>query len=228
MHPYNPGYFSGSSGMNCLQWNMYWDFGSGQVGDMGSHTMDLVWNALDLKLPDSAEAKGDPFHPDVTPVMLEASWEFTRPGKEKPLSVSWYQGGALPRQHKSLVDLSKIGHGAMFRGDKGMLICDFDNRVILPSGPQADMTYYKPRDAGKLIPGIENFQGEWVKACKGEGKTSCDFEYAGNMIEMMLLGLVAYRAGKKLKYDAASMSTDDSQANQFLRRSYRDGWPLVG
>jgi hypothetical protein len=40
-HPWNPDYFSGSSGMNCLQWNMYWDFGSGQVGDMGSHTMDL-------------------------------------------------------------------------------------------------------------------------------------------------------------------------------------------
>lgn len=42
MHPYNPGYFSGRSGMNCLQWNMYWDFGCGQVGDMGAHTMDLA------------------------------------------------------------------------------------------------------------------------------------------------------------------------------------------
>jgi hypothetical protein len=31
-HPYNPGYFSGTSGLNCLQWNTYWDFGIGQVG----------------------------------------------------------------------------------------------------------------------------------------------------------------------------------------------------
>ena len=62
-HPYNEGYFSGGSGMNCLQWNMYWDFGSGQVGDMGSHTMDLAWNAIDAGLPISAEAKGDPFNP---------------------------------------------------------------------------------------------------------------------------------------------------------------------
>ncbi|MHC4623676.1 MAG: Gfo/Idh/MocA family protein, partial [Planctomycetota bacterium] len=58
-HPYNPEYFAGSTGMNCLQWNMYWDFGSGQVGDMGSHTMDIAWNAIDAGLPISAEAEGD-------------------------------------------------------------------------------------------------------------------------------------------------------------------------
>jgi hypothetical protein len=58
-HPYNPGYFSGGPGMNCLQWNMYWDFGAGQIGDMGSHTMDLLWNAVDATLPTSAEAKGE-------------------------------------------------------------------------------------------------------------------------------------------------------------------------
>jgi predicted dehydrogenase len=61
--------------MNCLQWNMFWDFGSGQVGDMGSHTMDLAWNAIDAGLPLSAEAKGDPFNPEVTPVKLETHFE---------------------------------------------------------------------------------------------------------------------------------------------------------
>ena len=32
-------------------------------------------------------------------------------------------------------------------------------------------------------------------------KTHCDFDYSGTMIEQMLLGLVAHRAGKKLEYD---------------------------
>ena len=41
-----------------------------------------------------------------------------------------------------------------------------------------------------------HFQMEWVNACKGDLKTSCNFDYAGTMIETMLLGLVAYRAGK--------------------------------
>ena len=227
-HPYSPEYFSGSSGMNCLQWNMYWDFGSGQVGDMGSHTMDLVWNALDLRLPQSVEAKGDAFNPDVTPVMLEADWEFPVNGQEKPVKISWYQGGAMPRSPKGHVDLSQIGHGAMFRGKKGTVICDFDSRMFLPSGRESDMTHYRARAKEQLIPSIPDFQGEWILACKGQGKTSCDFEYGGNLIETMLLGLVAYRAGKKLSYDGERMTTGDSAADAFLRRSYREGWPLLG
>ena len=37
------------------------------------------------------------------------------------------------------------------------------------------------------------------------------------MIEMMLLGLVAYRVGKKIKYDgAAGQSPTDPEANELL------------
>ena len=50
-HPYSPQYFGGSNGMNCLFWNMYRDFGVGQMGDMGAHTMDLVWNSIDAGAP---------------------------------------------------------------------------------------------------------------------------------------------------------------------------------
>ena len=69
-HPYNPGYIGG-----CLKWNMYWDFGSWQVGDMGSHTMDLAWNAIDAARPTSAEAFGDPVNPDVAPSALTMTFE---------------------------------------------------------------------------------------------------------------------------------------------------------
>ncbi|MCU0229076.1 MAG: Gfo/Idh/MocA family oxidoreductase [Bryobacterales bacterium] len=53
VHPYSPQYFGGSSGLNCLFWNMYRDFGVGQMGDMGAHTMDLVWNVIDAGAPSS-------------------------------------------------------------------------------------------------------------------------------------------------------------------------------
>lgn len=73
------------------------------------------------------------------------------------------------------------------------------------------------------------FQKEWVNACKGNLKTSCNFGYACDMIEMMLLGLVAYRAGKKIKYDGATgQSTDCPEANQYLSHTYRKGWTLNG
>ncbi len=231
-HPYNPGYFSGGSGANCLQWNMFWDFGSGQVGDMGSHTMDLVWNAVDAQLPTSAEALSgecDPFNPDVTPVKLATRFQFPANDWRPPISVSWYQGGAMPSNPREYVNLNSIGHGAMFKGDKGILVCDFTSRMILPYGGDADLTYFKPRTKETLIPPMGGFQEQWVKACKEGGTTACNFEYAGNMIEMMLLGLVAYRAGKKIAYDgAAGKVTDNAEADALLKRTYREGWVLNG
>ena len=229
LHPYNPGYFAGGPGANCLCWNMYWDFGNGQIGDMGSHTMDLMWNALDAKLPTSAEASGDPFNPDVSPVMMESHFDTPANDWRGPIRTSWYQGGAMPKSPKDYIDLTKIGHGAMFKGTKGFIVCDFESRFIIPSGNDADMTYYKPRPKEQVLPPLGHFQKEWFEACKGKLKTSCDFDYGGLMIEQMLLGMVAYKTGKKLEYDGdAGKITNAPEANALLSRQYREGWTLNG
>ncbi len=229
LHPYNPGYFSGQPGANCLQWNMYWDFGSGQVGDMGSHTMDLAWNALDADLPTAAEATGDPFNPEVTPVKMQATFQIPANTWRPAIGVTWYQGGAMPESPTGCVDLNKIDHGAMFQGSNGYLIASFKDRLLFPYGANTDMTYYKHRAADQLLPPVKNFQQEWIDACKGSLKTSCDFDYAGKMTEMMHLGLVAYRVGKPLQYDGAKgQVTNNADGDSLLRRQYRKGWTLNG
>jgi len=228
-HPYNPGYFSGGPGMNCLSWNMYWDFGTGQVGDMGSHTMDLAWNALDAGLPTSAEGEGDKFNPEVSPVALHTAFDIPANDRRGAVRVHWYQGGMMPRSPRGYVDLKRIGHGAMFKGSKGFLVADFGSRVLIPHGGSADLTYYKRRPKDKVIPPLGHFQKEWVNACKGDLKTSCDFDYGGKLIEMMLLGLVAYRVGKKLNYDGEKgRVTNSPEADELLSRTYRPGWTLNG
>ncbi len=228
-HPYNPGYFTGGPGANCLQWNMYWDFGSGQIGDMGSHTMDIVWDAVGIGLPTTMEAKGEPFNPEVTPVEMESHCTLPANDWRGAIGVHWYQGGAMPRSPRGWVDLNKIGHGAMFKGSKGYLIADFGSRLLIPFGDDADMSYYDRRPKDKMLPNVGHFQKEWTNACKGDLKTSCDFEYGGTMIETMLLGLVAYRVGKKLEYDAvAGRVTNSEEANALLSRKYREGWTLDG
>ena len=51
----------------------------------------------------------------------------------------------------------------------------------------------------------------------------------GTLIELMLLGLVAYRVGKKLDYDgAAGRVTNSAEGNDLLKRTYRSGWTLDG
>jgi hypothetical protein len=145
------------------------------------------------------------------------------------IKASWYQGGAMPENPPgSSVDLRRIDHGALFEGSRGSIVAGFESRMILP-GRGADMTYYKPRTKENLLPPVGDFQRQWINACKGNGKTCCDFDYGGKMIEAMLLGLVAYRVGKKFKYDgAAGKVTDCPAANELLSRKYRAGWTLDG
>ena len=228
-HPYNPGYFTGGPGANCLNWNMYWDFGSGQVGDMGSHVMDLVWNVVDAKLPTSIRASGEEYNPEVTPVEMEAHFEHPANDWRGPITVSWYQGGRMPETPKPYMNLKRIGHGALFEGTKGFLVSDFHNRVLLPKGDDADMTYYKPRPEERLIPPLGDFLKQWSNACKTDLRVACDATYSGDLIEQMLLGHVAYRVGKQIDYDGkAGRVTNSADANDLLKRPYREGWPLNG
>ena len=56
-----------------------------------------------------------------------------------------------------------------------------------------------------------------------------DFDYNGKMMEMMHLGLVAYRVGKALDYDPANgLVTNSNEANDLLKREPRKGWKING
>lgn len=154
-HPYSPQYFGGSSGLNCLFWNMYRDFGVGQMGDMGAHTMDLVWNAIDAHGPTSADIDfevSDKFHPDICPVKLKAIFEHPANSWRGPVKLVWYQGGLKPEAPKGYINLERVGNGAIFEGTKGSIFADFTTRVIIPNNDDGDMTYYKRRAANDLVP----------------------------------------------------------------------------
>jgi hypothetical protein len=81
-----------------------------------------------------------------------------------------------------------------------------------------------------VLPPLGHFQKQWLDACKDPTrKTACDFEYSGNMIEQLLLGLVAYRVGRKFEYDGATgRAIDCPEANELMARKYRPGWTLNG
>jgi len=227
-HPYNPGYFAS----DCLSWNMYWDFGIGQMGDMGSHTMDIVWNVIDADLPTSVKSESpEAFNPDVTPVNLMTSFIYPANSWRDKIRVAWHQGGSMPKSPSDWIDLNKISHGALFKGDKGYIVCDFTSRLIIPFGGNADMTYFKPRPENEVTSNLGNFQKQWTAACKNgkPSETSCNFEYSANMIESMCLGLAAFRAKEELLYDgAAGRITNNDAANAFLTKPYRSGWTMNG
>ena len=121
-HPYSPQYFGGSSGLNCLFWNMYRDFGVGQMGDMGAHTMDLVWNAIDAGAPIAIEIDqdvSDKYNPDICPVKLKA--HFTHPANQwrGPVELVWYQGGLKPQSPEELHRREQDGQRRDLRRHQG-------------------------------------------------------------------------------------------------------------
>ena len=223
-HPYNPGYIGG-----CLKWNRFWDFGSGQIGDMGSHMIDMAYWGLDLQLPTSCEAKGTPVSSDTCPQWLTAEWDHPANGWRPAIKLYWYDGGKKPGMPAEAFDREKLFKGVLFKGDKGWLLADYGLRILMPKQNAGDMTHYKSPKPDELIPPSLGHHKEWIVACKTGKPTTCNFDYSGALVENNLLALVAYRVGKKLEWDAGNLkATNCPEADKYIRKTYRKGWVLNG
>ena len=222
MHPYNPDYIGG-----CGKWNRFWDFGSGQIGDMGSHMMDLAFWALDLRFPTTCKAEGTPVSPDTCPEWLTAEWDHPANDWRGPVKVYWSDGGKKPGVPSKVFNRDEMFKGLIFKGDMGYLVADYDYRLVMPT--KGDMTHYRSPKPEDLIPPSPGHHEEWIIACKTGKPTLYNFDYSGAEIENNLLALVAYRTGKKLNWDAASLkATNCPEADPFIRKQYRAGWTLNG
>jgi len=223
-HPYNPKYFGG-----CLAWNRFWDFGSGQIGDMGSHMMDMAYWGLDLALPTTCEAAGTPVNSDTCPTWLTAEWDHPANDWRPAIKAYWYDGGKKPGMPSKAFDRDWLFKGALFKGDKGWLLADYSLRILMPKQREGDMTHYKSPKPDELIPPSLGHHKEWIVACKTGSPTTCNFDYSGALIEANMLALVAYRVGKKLEWDGRSLSAPGCpEADQYIRKTYRKGWVLNG
>ena len=225
LHPYNPEYLKGG----CLGWNLYWDFGSGQIGDMGSHMIDMAFWGLDLKLPTTCKADGTEKNPDTCPQWLTAEWDHPANDWRPAVKLYWYDGGKKPGMPAEAFDREKLFKGVLFKGDKGWLLADYSLRILMPKQNAGDMTHYKSPKSNELIPASLGHHKEWIVACKTGKPTTCNFDYSGALIENNMLAMAAYRVGKKLQYDAKNIkATNCPEVDKYLRKTYRKGWVLNG
>jgi predicted dehydrogenase len=174
-------------------WRSFWDFGTGTLGDMGCHHLDLPFWALELRRPEAASAQGPPPHAETAPTELRARWEFTarraRDGSFLPaVTLWWHDGGLRPPQFAQGL-LPEWGDGTLFVGSEGMLLADYDRCVLLPEEKFADVA--RP---AKIIPSSIGHHKEWLDACRQRGRTTCSFDYAGPLTETVLMGVDAFRA----------------------------------
>jgi len=191
------------------------------MSDLGSHWNDLPFWALNLDAPTTIDAGGPTPHAEIAPASMWARYEYPARGNRAPLSLTWYQGAEKPEIWKR-GEIPKWGSGVLFVGDEGMLLSDYRKHTLLPEGRFKD--FKRPE---KTIPESIGHHQEWVRACKTGEPTTCHFDYAGPLTEANHLGNVAYRAGQRLEWDAKNMKFPNApEAEQFLKREYREGWVL--
>ncbi|MBK73726.1 MAG: dehydrogenase [Verrucomicrobiales bacterium] len=220
---YNEGYWKGGN----LNWNRRWEFGNGVPGDMGSHLIDLAWWALKLRHPTKISSQGPA--PDS---IGAAPWQEITWQHPDDLKVVWYHGPEGMKRRSEVLQpmvgndtvIDKWGIGVAFVGENGVLVSDYGKNILSPSAKFKD--YQRPEQS--IAPSAGHYN-EWLKACRGEGETLCNFDYSGSLIEHNLLGNVAHRAGQTLDWDAKNFRiTNDEAANKFLTKEYRKGWEVNG
>jgi predicted dehydrogenase len=241
---YNPEYLP-------FNWRGWWAFGTGALGDMACHIMDPIYRMLPILYPDSVECSvatvykkmwDDTQNPDACPPSSIIHLNYPRIDGKGNIKVSWYDGGLLPMRPDELLPEEAFGNwdgGVLLEGTKGKLLLDCygANPRLLPTKLMKEVTL--PKETIARVP--EGHYVQWVNACiagYGKATTSSPFEYAGPFVESILMGNLAirsylmkannkYAGRKKLLWDGKNMKiTNFDEANQFVKREYRDGWNL--
>lgn len=215
-------------------WRGWQDFGVGWLGDMGCHIVDTPFQALKLTAPFSIRAEVEPAWWE-TPARRAETWptwqilHYVFQGNEltagSTLEFTWSDGDKYPpdavRAHFDGQEYP--AQGSLLIGEAGSLL------VPHIASPQL---FPQARFKGYVLPKLapRDHYHHWIDACLGNATTAAGFDYSGRLTETVLLGTVALRcAGKELAWDAARMAiTNAAEADQYLRRTYRDGWGVAG
>ena len=210
-----------------FNWRGWVDWGCGALGDMGAHLLDHAYWALDLGYPTSIETVSTPWEKACFPMATNTYYEFPARGSKPPVKLTWYDGGMFPPTPAEFAEGEKLNAegGAIMVGTKGKVIHNTYGlgARLLPASLQKAVG-----DPPRTLPRITtSHEVNWSDACKGKGQASTPIEYAAKLTEVMLLGVVALRAGTKIHYDGAEMRvTNSREGNDLLKREYRRGWSL--
>jgi predicted dehydrogenase len=211
-------------------WRAWFDFGVGELGDMGCHHFDITFDALKLTAPlrvrQIGEGSKGPLWGEKRVVeMIFPGNELTA---ESTVRVSWYDGGIDPDRDRIALPngIKQFPRSANYWiGERGSIF------KLYGSGrpfvlPEADFPLEKyPRD----FKGQNHFH-DWVDAILARRKAYADFSHGGPLTEAVLVGALADRfPGQWLDWNAQDQTfRKNAAATKLVRRRYRDGWRVSG
>ncbi|HID78251.1 MAG TPA: Gfo/Idh/MocA family oxidoreductase [Planctomycetaceae bacterium] len=207
-------------------WRGWWDFGTGALGDMACHTMNLPFAGLDLRDPVSVQAETSGHNKDSYPKWSIITYEFPERNGRPALKMIWYDGGK--KVDPELLEGEPLsGSGCLVIGTKGKLFSGNDyggNYKLLAGAEKVEVEYEKS-------PG--HFE-EWVRAIQ-EGKPAMSNfpDYAAPLTQTVLLGNLAVWVadqpgmGPKVEWDAENLKVTNIEGLEpIIKPTYREGYVL--
>ncbi len=236
-----------------FNWRGWWDYGTGALGDMGCHLLEVPFSMLGLTYVQDVQAsvgsvyvdefkKG--FFPQSCPPSSYATMTFPKTAKTTgPITLHWTDGGIRPPRPDELGPNEVFGdggNGILIIGTKGKMLADTYGRKprLLPTSKTEEV---KVEQRYERVPGGEGgHYAQWVEACLagyGNKEVSAPFEISGPLTEALLMANLAIRGynvevgdqfpGIKLIWDNDNMRVTNYDAvNEFVKREYRQGWKL--
>jgi predicted dehydrogenase len=196
---YNPAYHPAI-------WRGWTDFGTGSLGDMGCHFVDVPYRALKLGYPNAVECSvtsvytgffQESFYKGSFPPSAKIHLQFPARAGLAPVELIWYDGGIKPKRPVELLPDEAMGEwdgGIIFEGTKGKLMAGLFGRnpTLLPTRKMKEIKL-PPAKQPSVPRTEEGHQTQWVNACKkGFGTyTSSAFSIAGPLTETVLMGNLA-------------------------------------
>lgn len=220
----------------------WYEFGGGSMADMGIYSLWPVFTGLKLKSAQTAEARATHQCTITDNVSITIENDFSYPtactlrfhfaaGEHTPeLDLFWYDGGMKPRLGRDIeaYDIEMQREGILFVGDEGAIMADFrgSNARLLAKGQNTPL-FKDKEESSSQEDQSERRENPWLNALITGKESPGSFLNAAAITDTVNLGTVALRAGKKVVFDSETMQiTNDSDANKYLKRNYRDGWEL--
>jgi predicted dehydrogenase len=213
-------------------WRAWRDFGTGELGDMGCHHFDPTFDALKLTAPLRVrQTEVQESKPGMWAKSHKVEFKFAANEliSGETLKITWYDN--LIKPDPALIPLPKVMQGKEFPhagscwiGEHGTLFKEYTKRPYVL--PEEDFPAEKyPHGFGK-----QDHYHDWVNAIL-EGRKSCaDFRHGGPLTETVLCGTLTEKFPNQwLAWDRDRMKiTNMPEANELVKRDYRDGWKIEG